>query len=151
MAGLTTTTDARRPKKLGPPALLPRPPAILSFTDHSLRHVDVASALPLAPRAAQFSVLSPRSRNSLSHPHLRRRSSKPGLGAGPTPELRRLSVERAELESTKEGRKVYVKKSGLFFLSSKQEALDLNAAKQDAAVAAAAAALDLADADPGES
>ena len=59
--------------------------------------------------------------------------------------------EPAELESTKEGRKVYVKKSGLFFLSSKQEALDLNAAKQDAAVAAAAAALDLADADPGES
>ena len=90
-------------------------------------------------------------RNSLSHPHLIRRSSKPGLGAGPTPELRRLSVERAELESTKEGRKVYVKKSGLFFLSSKQEALDLNAAKQDAAVAAAAAAMDLADADPGES
>ena len=88
----------------------------------------------------------------LSHTHAsRRRSSKPGLGAGATPELRRLSVERAELESTKEGRKVYVKKSGLFFLSSKQEALDLNAAKQDAAVAAAAAALDLADADPGES
>ena len=137
---------------VGAPARSPRAPAILSLSaTHSLRHVDVASALPLAPRAAQFSVLSPRSRNSLSHPHLRRRSSKPGLGAGPTPELRRLSVERAELESTKEGRKVYVKKSGLFFLSSKQEALDLNAAKQDAAVAAAAAALDLADADPGES
>ena len=138
---------------VGAPARSPRAPAILSLSaTHSLRHVDVAPALPLAPRAAQFSVLSPRSRNSLSHPHLsNRRSSKPGLGAGPTPELRRLSVERAELESTKEGRKVYVKKSGLFFLSSKQEALDLNAAKQDAAVAAAAAAMDLADAAPGES
>ena len=111
----------------------------------------VSSALPRARRALR-AILSD-ARAILSHTHtsaLRRRSSKPGLGAGPTPELRRLSVERAELESTKEGRKVYVKKSGLFFLSSKQEALDLNAAKQDAAVAAAAAAMDLADADLGE-
>ena len=137
--------------RLGAPARSPRAPAILSLSDAlaAPRRCGVGPPARAARRAILCAVAAVA--QSLSHPHLRRRSSKPGLGAGPTPELRRLSVERAELESTKEGRKVYVKKSGLFFLSSKQEALDLNAAKQDAAVAAAAAAMDLADADPGES
>ena len=44
-----------------------------------------------------------------------------------------LEVERAELESVKAGRSVYVRGGGgggIFFLSTKQEALALNAAHQ---------------------
>ena len=79
-------------------------------------------------------LAAPAAYSSLTHnSHHRSSTAKPGLGDGATKELRKLSVERAELESTKAGRKVYVKKAGLFFLSSKEEALDLNAQRRAAA------------------
>ena len=42
-----------------------------------------------------------------------------------------LSVQREELESLKEGRAVYVRKSKIFFKSTKQDALQRCDAKQD--------------------
>ena len=50
-----------------------------------------------------------------------------------------LQVQRDELASVKDGRTVYVRRSGLFFKTTRADALEHNAAAQKAAADAAAA------------
>lgn len=57
-------------------------------------------------------------------PQLRREARRATMDATEPFDQFSLSVQREEVESVKAGAAVYVRKSKLFFLSSKQEALD---------------------------